>query len=105
MASEHVFPLKEDISHLDLLQEIYCIAAKVICMVSFSMNFGKYEYHTEWTMYEERVDGLSIILDWITFFIYFNSPSGGSGVGWWAIATDFFLWIPDTLYKLWGQQQ
>jgi len=46
MASEHVFPLKGDISHSELLQEIY-IAVKVICMVSFSMNFGKYEYHTE----------------------------------------------------------
>jgi hypothetical protein len=47
MASEHVFPLKEDVSHLELLQEICYIAVKVICMVSFSMNFGKYEYHTE----------------------------------------------------------
>jgi len=28
MASEHVFSLKEDISHLDLLQEIYYIAVK-----------------------------------------------------------------------------
>jgi hypothetical protein len=69
--------------------------------------------HWEWTMYEECVDGMSVILDWIIFFIYFNSYNGGSslrwgnykGVGWWAIATDFFLWIPDTLYKLWGQQQ
>jgi len=47
MASEHVFPLKEGISHLELLQEIYYIAVKVICMVSFSVNFGKYEYDSE----------------------------------------------------------
>jgi hypothetical protein len=47
VASEHVFLLKEDVSHLELLQEICYIAVKVIYMVSFSMNFGKYEYHTE----------------------------------------------------------
>jgi hypothetical protein len=46
MASEHVFPLKEDIRHLGMLQEIYYIAVKVIFMVSFSMNFGKYEHNT-----------------------------------------------------------